>query len=443
VFTDLAVWMAAFGVSIGLLFPAFCLALGLPAPAVISLPFFAATTSAGIVVAIVNFALARLVVGRRLRRLAEAMTSVEAALAEAVHEPEWAGCDPATCFIPEDSADEAGVSAAAFNRLVRTLARSHAVESARRDFSEILTRETDPDQLAGSALEAMIRLTASDAGAVLVARDDGLATLASHGIVDPGSLAGTEQVRRAMAGSAIVRLRLPAPHLVVDSLLITARATEVLIAPIAFKARPAGAVVLASHARYSTDAVELLDGFRADLGLAVTNTLAHERLERLAAIDPLTDALNRGFGLRRLHEEYSRAARSESPLSLLMLDLDRFKAINDTYGHLTGDRVLHGVAAAMRAAIREGDVLIRYGGEEFLVLLPGACIDDLVVVGERVRAAVARVSIEVDGVPIRVTASVGASAFCDIEESETGLLERTDRALYEAKRAGRDRMVLA
>ena len=89
-------------------------------------------------------------------------------------------------------------------------------------------------------------------------------------------------------------------------------------------------------------------------------------------MDPLTDAYNRRFGLARLREEFSRAVRAENPLGILMLDLDHFKAINDTYGHLVGDRVLRAVATACRRVVREGDILIRYGGEEFLVLLPGA-----------------------------------------------------------------------
>ena len=122
----------------------------------------------------------------------------------------------------------------------------------------------------------------------------------------------------------------------------------------------------------------------------MNNALAHDRLERLAAIDPLTEAYNRRFGLARLHEEYSRAVRAEAPLGILMLDLDHFKAVNDIYGHLVGDRVLRAVARACRRVIREGDVLVRYGGEEFLVLLPGAGVDDVMQIGERIRRAVGR-----------------------------------------------------
>ena len=132
--------------------------------------------------------------------------------------------------------------------------------------------------------------------------------------------------------------------------------------PVTFKSVPLGAVVLATSEAFAADGVGLLEHFRADLGLAVNNALAHDRLARLAAVDPLTDAYNRRFGLGRLREEYSRAVRAEAPLGVLMVDLDHFKAVNDTYGHLVGDRLLRAVAAACRRVIREGDVLVRYGG---------------------------------------------------------------------------------
>jgi two-component system cell cycle response regulator len=144
-------------------------------------------------------------------------------------------------------------------------------------------------------------------------------------------------------------------------LLLGQAVREIRVAPVAFKRVPLGVIVLATPGRFERDAVELLEQLRADLGLAVNNALAHDRLERLAAVDPLTDAYNRRCGLARLREEYSRAVRAENPLGVLMLDLDHFKAVNDTYGHLVGDRVLRAVAKSCRRVVREGDVVVRYG----------------------------------------------------------------------------------
>jgi diguanylate cyclase (GGDEF)-like protein len=201
--------------------------------------------------------------------------------------------------------------------------------------------------------------------------------------------------------------------------------------------------VLATTGAFERDAVELLDQFRADLGLAFNNALAHDRLERLAAIDPLTDAYNRRFGLGRLREEFARAVRAEAPLGVLMVDLDHFKTINDTYGHLVGDRLLRSVAGACRRVIREGDVLVRYGGEEFLVLLPGAGRDDVVQVGERIRRAIAETVVEDGESRISVTVSIGAATYRDGSESPEALIALADRALYEAKDGGRNLLSVA
>ena len=126
-----------------------------------------------------------------------------------------------------------------------------------------------------------------------------------------------------------------------------------------------------------------------------------------------------------------------------MLDLDHFKAVNDTYGHLVGDRILRAVAGACRRVLRDGDVLIRYGGEEFLVLLPGAGLDDVRQVGERIRRAVAETSVADGGQRVAVTVSLGGATYRDASDSTESLVALADGALYEAKEAGRNRLVVA
>ena len=443
VFTDLAIWMTGFGLTIGLIFPPFCLLLGLPAASVLTPMFYAATLSAGLAVGAVNFALARLVVGRRFRALATAMTSVESQLASAVFTQDWSGCDPERCALAVDSDDEAGATAQAFNSLIRTLAKSHSVETAMHDFSGVLSREFELEGLGSAALDGLLRNTASDAGAMLVVREDELVPLASHGIRAPEGLADNDHVRRVIRLGQIERLRVGAQELIVDSVLVGAAAREILVVPVAFKSIPLGVIVLATMGAFERDDVELVDHLRVDLGLAVNNALAHDRLERLAAIDPLTDAYNRRFGLGRLREEYSRAVRAEAPFGILMVDIDHFKAVNDTYGHLVGDRVLRAVAGACRRVVREGDVLVRYGGEEFLVLLPGAGRDDVLQIAERIRRAVSETTVEDGTSRLNVTVSVGATTFRDTVETPEALVALADRALYDAKDGGRNRLVLA
>jgi len=443
VFTDLAIWMAGFGLVIGLVFPPFCLLLGLPPERVLTPHFYSSTLAAGVIVGAANFALARLVVGRRLRALASAMTNVEIQMAAAVFSHDFAGCDPESCALPVDSDDEVGASAGAFNRLIATVARSHGVESAMREFSAVLSSQFELESLGAAALEGLLRHTGAQAGAILIVREDLLAPIASHGLRGLEVLPNNDHVRRAMRLGRSERLSVQLPELVVDSLLLGQPAREIMIAPVAFKSVPLGTIVLATTSDFQPEAEKLVEHFRAELGLAINNALAHDRLERLAAVDPLTDAYNRRFGLGRLHEEFSRAVRAENPLGVLMLDLDHFKAVNDTYGHLVGDRVLKAIAGACRRVLREGDVLIRFGGEEFLVLLPGAGLIDVQQVGERIRRAIGETVVMDGNQRVAVSVSLGGTTYRETGvDSPEDLVAEADAALYQAKESGRNRLVM-
>ena len=170
----------------------------------------------------------------------------------------------------------------------------------------------------------------------------------------------------------------------------------------------------------------------------------HEDLQRVSALDPLTGVYNRRFGLQRLTEEFGRSIRSSDPLGVLMLDLDHFKAVNDTYGHVVGDRVLQTVVFAVRQVLREGDVLMRYGGEEFVIVLPGAGRDDLVQMAERVRRAVSEAEIIEAGQRIPVTVSIGGSGLPDKNITKAqDLILVADAAMYSCKESGRDRCAVA
>lgn len=320
----------------------------------------------------------------------------------------------------------------------RTQHLGHALEA-----SAVLSTEYELEGLGNAALEGLLRHTGAEAGALLVAREDQMEPLASYGLRGTEGLADSDHVRRVLRLNRTEQLRVEAPDMIVDSLLVGQAAREILIAPVTFKSVPLGVIVLATPGHFERDGLELIEQLRADLGLAINNALAHDRLERLAAVDPLTDAYNRRFGLARLREEFSRAVRAENPLGVLMLDLDHFKAVNDTYGHLVGDRVLRAVAGACRRVLREGDVLIRYGGEEFLVLLPGAGPEDVKQVGERIRRAVAETSVNDGELRIGVTVSLGGVTFRDATDSPDSLIALADGALYEAKEGGRNRLVVA
>ncbi len=159
---------------------------------------------------------------------------------------------------------------------------------------------------------------------------------------------------------------------------------------------------------------------------------------KLAEHDPLTGVLNRRAILARLRAEFAKARQSGDSLSLLFLDLDHFKHVNDSYGHRAGDQCLRGVIGPIAGELRQGDALGRYGGEEFLILLPGASTADAEVVAERIRKRVQEMSMIVSGMRIGLTVSLGVAAVDGEVAIPDDLIERADAALYRSKEGGRN-----
>ncbi|MCR9159798.1 MAG: diguanylate cyclase [Nannocystaceae bacterium] len=164
------------------------------------------------------------------------------------------------------------------------------------------------------------------------------------------------------------------------------------------------------------------------------------RLSRLSRLDPLTGALNR----RGLEEGYApeAAPTGEKRVAVLMVDIDHFKSINDAHGHLVGDEVLRRIARQLSCVLRTSDAIVRYGGEEFLLLLADVTLDEAMAVSERARRAIESQTIRVTHVPLRVTVSTGV-AMQRTDEPLGAAVERADAALYRAKRDGRNRVLSA
>lgn len=163
-------------------------------------------------------------------------------------------------------------------------------------------------------------------------------------------------------------------------------------------------------------------------------------LRRLANTDMLTGIANRRSFMESLRREIMRARRYGRPLSLLMLDVDHFKRINDTHGHPCGDEVLKKLAVTVRETLRDSDLFGRIGGEEFAVALPETPLAGALQNAERVRAEVGRAVVSFGGREIRFAVSIGAAALADGGEDMEGLFSRVDAALYRAKEGGRNRV---
>jgi len=192
------------------------------------------------------------------------------------------------------------------------------------------------------------------------------------------------------------------------------------------------AAFAASVIKAAVSAIEKAYDFEATLS-------DKQRFEMLASTDVLTGCLNRRALIEKLEKELDRARRYEFPVTILLIDLDRFKAVNDTLGHLVGDAVLRQLGELLRREVRSVDLVARYGGEEFVVLLPNTATDGGISFAERLRIRVARQDFTTGLAPLALTVSIGVATFpATPGQTVDELLAAADQALYRAKHDGRN-----
>lgn len=217
--------------------------------------------------------------------------------------------------------------------------------------------------------------------------------------------------------------------------------SSMLCVPLLARNERVGVVTATSErvGAFDEDSVELVRFIAMTIALDIENV----RLHRVAVTDPLTGAYNREFLMQRLPQEIEAAIERDRTLSIALIDVDHFKAVNDQYGHGVGDVVLAEVARRLRSAIRAGDLLVRYGGEEFLAVLPKADAGRAWEVGERMRQRVCERAFDVgDGIMLLLRISVGIAQW-RMNEKMPHLIDRADIALYGAKERGRNRVEVA
>ncbi|MEH1093320.1 GGDEF domain-containing protein [Micromonospora sp. CPCC 205739] len=367
-----------------------------------------------------------------------------------------------TARVPVRSRDEIGRLAGAFNRMTRETASYVAALTSSRDqlrghlavLGDTLASTHDLPRILRVILHSALGATGARAGTVLLLDPDGvLVGQCAEGLegrvpaAEPlrvpvgagviGAVAATGEPQRGRVEPAEAPAGEP-------------RCETYVAVPFAAPAGsdPAGrdpAVgVLALYDRlggeeFDDDDLATLRTFAGHAAVAVENVRVHEEAQRLSLTDPLTGLWNYRYLRESLRREVERASRFGRMLSILALDVDRFKRVNDTYGHSAGDVVLAEFARRIRGEIREVDLAFRQGGEEFVVLLPETDARGAAIVAERLGAAVRDTPIVVDEhVAITVTVSIGIAVYPDHASTGQQVLDAADEALYAAKAAGRD-----
>lgn len=220
---------------------------------------------------------------------------------------------------------------------------------------------------------------------------------------------------------------------------------SLLVLPLVSREEPIGTLIVAAKARgvFGASIRETLRALANQVGVALASARAVRLLEEMATTDGLTGCLNKRAFLEQMEQKLMAAQRFGRKLSLIVTDLDHFKAVNDTYGHAAGDRVLQELGRVLTRVKRETDLVARFGGEEFCVLCEETDAGGARLLAERVREELAHAEVQTDLGPLKVTASLGVATFPEHAASGEQLFAQGDKALYEAKRSGRNRVCTA
>jgi diguanylate cyclase (GGDEF)-like protein len=213
--------------------------------------------------------------------------------------------------------------------------------------------------------------------------------------------------------------------------------TNYTILPLKVDKNPIGYLVASEIKERDKDKFHIL---AQQFILSIKRAILYQKVQELAITDSLTQVFSRRFVLERLNEEMERSKKFNYNFSILMGDIDHFKNYNDHYGHLVGDAILREVSKTMKENIRQIDLIGRYGGEEFLVILTETDKEQARLAAERIRQAIEYKQIKAYDENLKVTISIGISTFPDDAQDILGLIEKSDRALYQAKETGRNKV---
>ncbi len=317
-----------------------------------------------------------------------------------------------------------------------------------REAGLTLSSKLDFKQISALILDLLKRVIPYDIGAFLTV-DGGELRLAA--IKRPADLRNLIGETYPMAGSRLCQMAVQRKRPLIssitspDDILLPMRPDQnvhsFLGVPVVFRDHVTGLIALYNFGirAFTEDGARVAELFASQVAIALDNSRRVEQMEKQAERDELTGLYNRrGFALQG-EKEVGRARRYQRPLALILFDIDHFKNVNDLYGHLIGDHVLRVLTERVTRTTRATDFVCRYGGEEFIVLMPEANREEGLAMAERLRQEISGMTIVTDVGTLSLTVSLGVAALRpEEEENLEGLIARADRAMYQAKAAGRN-----
>ncbi|MDR0842474.1 MAG: diguanylate cyclase [Acidobacteriota bacterium] len=317
-------------------------------------------------------------------------------------------------------------------------------EETLRNVTRAITSTLDLKEVLGKILEAMSQFISFDKSAVLLSEGDDFVVKASNGY-DPAQVAEGAKVD-IIKDKFINKIVLSRDAVISNDLETRFREGggdgRVLSGiPIIYRDDLLGVIVM--NCRDENISEQLLFTLAGQAGVAIQNARLFEKINAMATTDGLTGLNNRRRFFELAESEFVRYKRYGAPLSVFMMDIDHFKKVNDTYGHAVGDKVLAHLSRRLKTLVRESDIVGRYGGEEFAVMLPETPIETAAAVAERIRADIENAAVATEEFGhIKYTLSIGVSMFTKEDKSVAMVFDAADKCLYEAKETGRNKVVV-
>ena len=439
--------MLAFGLAVGLIFPPFA-RIVLQTEKAYSPVFIIMCIGAGLIVGFANYIIFNIVVSKELVTVQNGMDHINQNISAI--EVMDSNCLE-ECTLDVNSADIIGSISRSFNDMAFEIFERLELEGETHQLNSALMYSTELADVANTILKRMAGILQAKAGLLYGESADEMQLLAKFGVDEnvvlksfyPGTFG---PIQKAFSSGEIEQYSQSEgwEWFSMATPLGNFKPGSLILVPLMANQKAVGVLILASGNlpldEKQKKSIQALQSFASPY---LDNSLLHKRISDLAAIDELTGILNRRFGMRRLKEEYSRSTRHGVPISAVMLDIDHFKDFNDSFGHNAGDVVLKMVAETIQKNVRVEDMACRYGGEEFLVGLAGAGMNDSAIIVERIRRAIETSQITWGGNKLQVTISCGIATYPIVRASICEeLITAADKALYAAKAFGRNQVVV-